>query len=155
MLRVLQDDEKTEKILKSSSEKKGEFSEPNGPVGEYKAGESEDVEYEDVETEEKSESNNQSSKNKGDNTDLKSQKSVNIESDPLHKVAEKCSKEAKYYEEVTMELLKRGLEKNAYFLSYLLIRELPEWSDKSLFLLKYHHSKLKLTEDDMDFLEIV
>ena len=73
----------------------------------------------------------------------------------LHNVATAYAEEAKEYEKIVKELLKIGLARNAYHLSNLLIRELPQWSDRSLFWLKYHDNNLIMTEDDHELLKIV
>ena len=71
----------------------------------------------------------------------------------IFRVAADLLSGAKEYDSLAEGVLQICYNKHSNHLSYLLVRELPDWSNKSLFLMKYK-GQLQLTETDKQFLNL-
>ena len=71
----------------------------------------------------------------------------------IFRIAAELLSDAKEYDTLADGVLQICNNKHSNHLSYLLVRELPDWSSKSLFLMKYK-GQLQLAETDKQFLNL-
>ena len=87
------------------------------------------------------------------NTTMAQDESEYENKNKIFHVAAKLLSEAKEYGSLADGVLQVCYNKHSNHLSYLLVRELPDWSNKSLFLMKYK-GQLQLAETDKQFLNL-